>query len=82
MLAMLGIYILIEGVLKAQRCNFILLDFVLFVATTLGLILICMLAILVIPICINTSCTSLILIPICILAILNIYMLIKGVLKV
>ena len=82
MLAMLGIYILIKGVLKVQRCNFISLNFVLPVAATLSLILICILAMLIILICINASCVSLTPILICILAMLDIHMLIKGVLKV
>ena len=78
---MLGIHMLIKGVLKVQYYNFILLDFVLPVAATFGFILICMLAMPVIPICINASCAGLTPILICILAMLNIYMLIKGVLK-
>ena len=73
---------LIKGVLKAQRYSFISLDLVLPVAATLGLILIYILAMLVILIYINASHANLILIPICILAMLNIYMLIEGVLKV
>ena len=82
MLAMLGIYMLLKGVLKVQYYSSISLDFVLSVAVTLSLTLICMLAILVIPICINASRTSFILILIYILAMLDIYMFIKGVLKV
>ena len=60
---------LIKGVLKAQRCSFTLLNLVLPAAATLGLI----------PIYIDASYTSLI--PIYILAILGIYILIKGVSK-
>ena len=137
---MLSIYILLKGILKAQRCSFMLLDFVLPVAATLGLMPIYIaasttsltlirtvasttgltpiytaasavalpiyiaassaghtnlyssqlcwsyqsiqtLAMLVIPICINASCISLTPIPICMLAMLGIYMLLKGVLK-
>ena len=44
MLAMLGIHMLIEGVLKAQRCSFMSLDLVLPAAATLGLMPICMVA--------------------------------------
>ena len=60
---------LIKGVSKAQRYSFTLLDLVLPITATLGLILIY----------IDASYTSLI--PIYMLAILGIHMLIKGVLK-
>ena len=84
MLAILGIYILIKSILKVQYCNFILLDFVFSAAATLGLILICIIAscITLLLIYIDASCTSFTLILIYILAILGIYILIKGVLKV
>ena len=36
-LAMLGIYMLVKGVLKAQRCSFTSLNLVLPIAATLGL---------------------------------------------
>ena len=72
---------LIKGVLKAQCYSFILFDFILFTATTLGLMPIYILAILIILICINTSRASFTLILICILAMLNIYILIKSILK-
>ena len=52
MLAILGIYMLIKGVLKAQYYSFILFNLVLPTAATLGLMLIC----------IVVSCTSLLLI--------------------
>ena len=82
MLAILGIYMLIKGVLKTQYYSFILLDLVFSAATTFSLILIYILAILVILIYINASHTNLTLILIYILAMLNIYILIKGVLKI
>ena len=81
MLAILGIHMLIKGILKAQHYSFISLDFVLLITATLSLIPICILAILIIPICINTSRAGLIPIPIYILAMLDIYILIKGILK-
>ena len=73
---------LIKGVLKVQYYSFILLNLIFFATAIFSLMPICMLAMLVILICINTSRASLTLILICILAMLNIYMLIKGVLKV
>ena len=82
MLAILGIYILIKSILKVQCYSFILLDLILPVAVIFGFTLIYILAILVILICINASCIGLTPILICILAMLDIYMLIKGVLKV
>ena len=81
-LAILGIYMLIKGVSKVQYYSFISLNLILSAATTLSLILICILAILVILIYINASHTNLTLIPIYILAMLNIYILIKGVSKI
>ena len=81
MLAILGIHMLIKGVLKAQHCSFISLNLILPTAATLSLTPIYILAMLVIPICINASCTSLTPIPIYILAMLDIHMLIKGVSK-
>ena len=64
---MLGIYMLIKGVLKAQYYSFTSLDFVLPAAATLGLMPICMVASCasLLPICIDASRASLILILIC-----------------
>ena len=81
-LAILGIYILIKGVSKVQYYSFILFNLILPTAATFSLTLIYILAILIILICINASRVSFTLILICILAMLDIYMLIKGVLKV
>ena len=68
MLAILGIYMLIKGVLKAQHYSFISLNFVFPTAATLGLMPICIVASCTsfLPICINASRTSLTLILICI----------------
>ena len=74
MLAILGIYMLIKGVSKVQCCNFMSLNPVASGSCYLVALyqLVWMLAILVIPICIDISCTGLTLIPICVLAILAI----------
>ena len=84
MLAILSIYVFIKGVLKMQYYSFILLDFIFSIAATLGLILICIITscTTLLLICIDASRTSLAPIPIYILAMLSIYILIKGVLKV
>ena len=83
MLAMLGIHILIEGMSKAQRYSFTSLDLVLPAAAILGLTPICMVASRtnLLPIYIDASRAGFTPIPICTLAMLNIYMLIKGVSK-
>ena len=67
MLAMLGIYMLIKGMLKAQCCSFILLDFVFPAAATLGFMPICMVASCtgLLLICIDASCAGLTPILIC-----------------
>ena len=68
MLAMLGIYMLIKGILKVQHYSFILLDLILFTAATLGLTPIYIVAshTSLLLIYINASYTSLTLILICI----------------
>ena len=68
MLAILGIYMLIKGILKAQYFSFILFNLVLPAAATLGLILIYIVAsrTSLLLICINASRAGLTLILICI----------------
>ena len=81
MLAMLGIYMLIEGVLKAQYYSFISLNLILPAAATLGLTPIYIVAsrASLLPICTVASTTSLT--PICTVAMLGIHILLKGISK-